>query len=250
MQHTYLVIKDEEDNLVGYPLRLTVQDLIDIERVIGRNPLIIFNEFPLPKLNEVMYVLYFAINHYQTISLNDLYVLMDTYFTFTETIEFTIKLYKDMGVFNDKPKKEQSDQKESKSMDSNSSPQTIEEQIVNLYDSFIEAGLSIENFWNKTLKELHGEINIHRSASRERANFDYIQSSLIAARVGELFSDKKSSINDKLEISKVYPNLFDKKTVLDEKTAESKNNLMKWVEAFNRKKALEKAQNEIEEKEK
>ena len=249
MKHTLLKVGEGFDTEIFF-IRLSVQDLIDLERFLGKNPLNIINDYPLTK--DIAMTLYFSLLHnHNDITLGDAYDLVDDIGKF-ETAKVIVKLFFDMGIYSkeEKVKQQKSQNSPASKPKKKTKPETVEEQIVDLYESFVESGLDTKGFWDKSMGEINNEINSHKAKCREKANFDYIQSALIAANIGEMFSTKKGN---KLTIDKVYPTLFDNNSPkpnskqVDPKTAQAQANLMKWVQAFKAKEQYDKVQKEIKE---
>ena len=87
-----------------YKLRLTTRSIVQLEKQIGRNPLMIFgNGEEIPTITNMVNVLYFSLQSLQNgISLNDAYDIYDTYIadghTTTDFIKVIIDIYRASGI--------------------------------------------------------------------------------------------------------------------------------------------------------
>ena len=87
-----------------YKLRLTTRAIVQLEKQIGRNPLMIFgNGEEIPTITNMVNVLYFSLQSLQNgITLNDAYDIYDTYIadghTTTDFIKVIIDIYRASGI--------------------------------------------------------------------------------------------------------------------------------------------------------
>ena len=87
-----------------YKLRLTTRSIVQLEKQIGRNPLMIFgNGEEIPTITNMVNVLYFSLQSLQNgITLNDAYDIYDTYIadghTTTDFIKVVIDIYRASGI--------------------------------------------------------------------------------------------------------------------------------------------------------
>ena len=87
-----------------YKLRLTTRSIVQLEKQIGRNPLMIFgNGEEIPTITNMVNVLYFSLQILQNgITLNDAYDIYDTYIadghTTTDFIKVIIDIYRASGI--------------------------------------------------------------------------------------------------------------------------------------------------------
>ena len=87
-----------------YKLRLTTRSIVQLEKQIGRNPLMIFgNGEEIPTITNMVNVLYFSLQSLQNgITLNDAYDIYDTYIadghTTTDFIKVIIDIYRASGI--------------------------------------------------------------------------------------------------------------------------------------------------------
>ena len=87
-----------------YKLRLTTRSIVQLEKQIGRNPLMIFgNGEEIPTITNMVNVLYFSLQSLQNgITLNDAYGIYDTYIadghTTTDFIKVIIDIYRASGI--------------------------------------------------------------------------------------------------------------------------------------------------------
>lgn len=87
-----------------YKLRLTTRSIVQLEKQIGRNPLMIFgNGEEIPTITNMVNVLYFSLQSLQNgITLNDAYDIYDAYIadghTTTDFIKVIIDIYRASGI--------------------------------------------------------------------------------------------------------------------------------------------------------
>lgn len=87
-----------------YKLRLTTRAIVQLEKQIGCNPLMIFgNGEEIPTITNMVNVLYFSLQSLQNgITLNDAYDIYDTYIadghTTTDFIKVIIDIYRASGI--------------------------------------------------------------------------------------------------------------------------------------------------------
>ena len=87
-----------------YKLRLTTRSIVQLEKQIGRNPLMIFgNGEEIPTITNMVNVLYFSLQSLQNgITLNDAYDIYDAYVadghTTTDFIKVIIDIYRASGI--------------------------------------------------------------------------------------------------------------------------------------------------------
>lgn len=87
-----------------YKLRLTTRSIVQLEKQIGRNPLMIFgNGEEIPTITNMVNVLYFSLQSFQNgITINDAYDIYDTYIadghTTTDFIKVIIDIYRASGI--------------------------------------------------------------------------------------------------------------------------------------------------------
>ena len=87
-----------------YKLRLTTRSIVQLEKQIGCNPLMIFgNGEEIPTITNMVNVLYFSLQSLQNgITLNDAYDIYDTYIadghTTTDFIKVIIDIYRASGI--------------------------------------------------------------------------------------------------------------------------------------------------------
>lgn len=87
-----------------YKLRLTTRSIVQLEKQIGRNPLMIFGDGEeIPTITNMVNVLYFSLQSLQSgITLNDAYNIYDTYIadghTTTDFIKVIIDIYRASGI--------------------------------------------------------------------------------------------------------------------------------------------------------
>lgn len=109
MLYTTLKIGDEE-----YKLRLTTGAMVDLEKKLGKNPLVMIAEAgkgSMPKLEEAMFILHYSLIKFQpNYKLKDTYNLYDRFVddgqTFSELIHVLVDALSVSGYFRKKEKTE------------------------------------------------------------------------------------------------------------------------------------------------
>lgn len=97
-----------------YKLRLNTRNIVELEKLIGKNPLAIFdNGETLPPITEMVAILHCSLQQFQhSITLNKTYDIFDAYLadgkTASDFIGVIVEIYKASGIIADDSKEEES----------------------------------------------------------------------------------------------------------------------------------------------
>ena len=123
--------------------------------------------------------------------------------------------------------------------DSSHTPFFYSNHIYTMLDNALDYGISEFDFWNMTFAELDrlaaSKQRVENFRAKERATFDYISAMLIGRAFAACMDDKATFP----EIHEVYPILFDKKEV-EEQKQEQTNQLSalrfkQFAQSYNKK---------------
>lgn len=103
--------------------------------------------------------------------------------------------------------------------ESNHSPLMLSDLVYKWLDSALDYGISEYDFWNMTIAELErafaSKRRMRKYEAQERASYDYILADLIGRSVGRVYNS-----NNKLpDIHEVYPSLFEKENIEEQRAA-------------------------------
>lgn len=246
-----------------YNLRLTLIDVVQLERLLGESPLdilqkaAIYNAYGV-SLEDLVYILYVSLQGGETkYTIDDAYDIFDDYIenvgdigSFLNTL---IRLFVDMGfisgdddyydeVVNDK----EDANNESPNEDVLEEDITLETRFKRLLIKCLEAGITEEFFWNSTYGEMLRYMKAYSNRllreRQDRAFFDYQLSNLIGISVSRLFSsDSKFP-----EIYEAYPSIFEPPSEEEkamQRAMEMQARLIEYTEHHNAKQQIK----EIEE---
>ena len=247
-----------------YNLRLTLIDVVQLERLLGESPLdilqkaAIYNAYGI-SLEDLVYILYVSLQGGETkYTIDDAYDIFDDYIenvgdigSFLNTL---IRLFVDMGfisgdndyydeVVNDK---EEDANNESPNEDVLEEDITLETRFKRLLIKCLEAGITEEFFWNSTYGEMLRYMKAYSNRllreRQDRAFFDYQLSNLIGISVSRLFSsDGKFP-----EIHEAYPSIFEapsEEELINMEAMKMKARMIEYTEHHNAKQQIK----EIEE---
>lgn len=244
-----------------YNLRLTLIDVVQLERLLGESPLDILQKAAINSvygisLEDLVYILYVSLQGGKTkYTIDDAYDIFDDYIenvgdigSFLNTL---IRLFIDMGFISgdddyyDEVVDEDTNN-ESNNEDVLEEDITLETRFKRLLVKCLEAGITEEFFWNSTYGEMLRFMKAYSNRllreRQDKAFFDYQLSNLIGISVSRLLSsDSKFP-----EIHEAYPSIFeppseDEKAKL--KVMEMKARMLEYAEHHNAKQQLK----EIEE---
>lgn len=242
-----------------YKLRLTLIDVVQLERLLGESPLNILYKATQGynfNLEDLIMILYTALlqDGDKKYSIDDAYDIFDDYIENVGDVGsfflVLLKLFEDMGFISNNDDEEDTEQDEGSddgnNEDVDSEDITLEARFSELLIKCLEAGITEEFFWKSTygemLRYMKAYSNILLRERQDKASFDYQLSNLIGISVSRLFSsDSKFP-----EIYDAYPSIFEppsdeEKAML--KTMEMKSRMEEYAAHHNAKKQIK----EIEE---
>ena len=242
-----------------YKLRLTLIDVVQLERLLGESPLNILYKATQGynfNLEDLIMILYTALlqDGDKKYSIDDAYDIFDDYIENVGDVGsfflVLLKLFEDMGFISKNNEEEDTEQNDSSNNDEDevvdSEDMTLEARFSELLIKCLEAGITEEFFWKSTygemLRYMKAYSNIMLRERQDKASFDYQLSNLIGISVSRLFSsDSKFP-----EIYDVYPSIFEPPTEEEIAMAEAmkmKARMIEYTEQHNAKKQIK----EIEE---
>lgn len=207
-----------------YNLRLTLIDVVQLERLLGESPLDILQKAATTRtfgvsLEDLVYMLYVSLQGGEiNYTIDDAYDIFDAYIdnvgdvgSFLNTL---VKLFTDMGFISGDDDYYEEVVKEEANNESNNEDVieeelTLETRFKRLLIKCLEAGITEEFFWNSTYGEMLRYMKAYSNRllreRQDRAYFDYQLSNLIGISVSRLFSS-----NGKFpEIHEAYPSIFE-----------------------------------------
>ena len=249
-----------------YNLRLTLIDVVQLERLLGESPLNILQEAAIynaygVSIEDLVYILYVSLQGGdKEYTIDDAYDIFDDYIdnvgdigSFLTTL---IKLFVDMGfisgdddyydeVVNDDDNDDKANN-ESNNEDVLEEDITLETRFKRLLIKCLEAGITEEFFWNSTYGEMLRYMKAYSNRllreRQDKAFFDYQLSNLIGISVSRLFSS-----NGKFpEIYEAYPSIFEppsEEEMANRKAMEMRARMIEYTEHHNAKQKIK----EIEE---
>ena len=241
-----------------YKLRLTLIDVVQLERLLGESPLNILYKATKGynfNLEDLIMILYTALlsDGDKKYSIDDAYDIFDDYVENVGDVGsfflVLLKLFEDMGFISqneeeDTEQNEGSDDGNNEDVDSEDI--TLEARFSELLIKCLEAGITEEFFWKSTygemLRYMKAYSNILLRERQDKASFDYQLSNLIGISVSRLFSsDSKFP-----EIYDAYPSIFEPPSEEELAMAEAmkmKARMIEYTEHHNAKQQIK----EIEE---
>ena len=244
-----------------YNLRLTLIDVVQLERLLGESPLDILQRAATQRgfkinIEDLVYILYVSLQSGETkYTIDDAYDIFDDYIENVGDVGsflFTlVKLFTDMGFISgdddyyDEVVKEDVDN-ESNNEDVLEEDITLETRFKRLLIKCLEAGITEEFFWNSTYGEMLRYMKAYSNRllreRQDRAFFDYQLSNLIGISVSRLFCS-----NSKFpEIHEAYPSIFEppsQEEIAMQRAREMQARMIEYTEHHNAKQQLK----EIEE---
>lgn len=240
-----------------YKLRLTLIDVVQLERLLGESPLNILYKATQGynfNLEDLIMILYTALlqDGDKKYSIDDAYDIFDDYVENVGDVGsfflVLLKLFEDMGFIsqNNDEDTTEDDSFDDKDEVVDSEDMTLEARFSDLLIKCLEAGITEEFFWKSTygemLRYMKAYSNILLRERQNKASFDYQLSNLIGISVSRLFSsDSKFP-----EIYDAYPTIFDPPSEEDLAMVEAmkmKARMIEYTEQHNAKQQIK----EIEE---
>lgn len=240
-----------------YKLRLTLIDVVQLERLLGESPLNILYKATQGydfNLEDLIMILYTALlpDGEKQYSIDDAYDIFDDYIENVGDVGsfflVLLKLFEDMGFISQNNEEDTTEDDSCDDEDEvvDSEDITLEARFSDLLIKCLEAGITEEFFWKSTygemLRYMKAYSNILLRERQDKASFDYQLSNLIGISVSRLFSsDSKFP-----EIYDAYPTIFSPPSEEDIAMAEAmkmKARMIEYTEQHNAKKQIK----EIEE---
>ena len=242
-----------------YKLRLTLIDVVQLERLLGESPLNILYKATQGynfNIEDLIMILYTALlqDGEKKYSIDDAYDIFDDYVENVGNVgsffSVLLKLFEDMGFISQNNEDEDTEQNNSPDNDEDevvdSEDTTLEARFSELLIKCLEAGITEEFFWKSTygemLRYMKAYSNILLRERQDKASFDYQLSNLIGISVSRLFSsDSKFP-----EIYDAYPTIFEPPSEEELAMAEAmkmKARMIEYTEHHNAKQQIK----EIEE---
>jgi hypothetical protein len=227
-----------------YQPKLSIESCIILEQLYGSITAPI--EKHIPSLSEQVFLISLCLRQYN-LSEDELYELFDE---IDDAYSLIITIYEEAGLINTKQDSNASERQETTSNDkiTDDTPQTFEEMCNDMLVQCLAIGLSRQEFFNSTLKEITQFVDAYKKQQQnkleEQAYFDWMLANLIGSSVARLMS--KDAKFPKLE--EAYPFVKDNKPQqpVDDKglTSEEKQAslaITEWAMAMQRKKEKAKA---------
>lgn len=234
-----------------YKLRLSLLDVVQLERLLGESPLdvlqysISLNGYNIC-LEKLIYIFHASLQvEDTTYTLDDAYDIFDSYIEnigdVTSFLYVLVQLFTDMGFLGDSS--EYYDEIIEDDIVDNEPDEdvviddiTLETRFKRLLIKCLEADITEEFFWNSTYGEMLRYMKAFSSRVKrerqDRAFFDYQLSNLIGISVSRLFSSESVFP----EIHDVYPSIFEPPTeeeIMNRRIAEMKAHMIEYTEHHN-----------------
>ena len=236
-----------------YQPKLSIESCIILEQLYGSITAPIENH--IPTLSEQVFLISLCLRQYM-LSEDQIYELFDE---IREPYTLIIALYEEAGLINTKQDSEPVNEKQTSSyseLKEQQDSQTFEEMCNDMLVQCLAIGLSRQEFFNSTLKEITQFVDAYKRQQQnkleEQAFFSWQTANLIGSSVARLLS--KDAKYPKLE--EAYPFVKDDKPQEqdnNELTAEERKfsaQMLEWAMAMNRKQEKKKAQQEQSETDK
>ena len=236
-----------------YQPKLSIESCIILEQLYGSITAPIENH--IPTLSEQVFLISLCLRQYM-LSEDQIYELFDE---IREPYTLIIALYEEAGLINTKQDSEPVNEKQTSSdseLKEQQDSQTFEEMCNDMLVQCLAIGLSRQEFFNSTLKEITQFVDAYKRQQQnkleEQAFFSWQTANLVGSSVARLLS--KDAKYPKLE--EAYPFVKDDKPQEqdnNELTAEERKfsaQMLEWAMAMNRKQEKKKAQQEQSETDK
>lgn len=182
-----------------YQPKLSMNACIILEQIYGSvsKPL----ENQLPSTSDMVFIFSLSLDRYN-LSEDEIYELVDSV---EDLFSFIVALYEDSGIISQEEPQD-TVQANSESLDDTSNrPSTFEEMSNNMVTQCLSMGLSRQEFYDSTLKEVIQFVDSYNNNKQleleEKAFFDWMLANLIGSSVARLLS--KNAKFPKLE--EAYP---------------------------------------------
>ena len=227
-----------------YQPKLSIESCIILEQLYGSvtKPL----ENVMTSLSDIVFIIALSLQQYN-LSEDELYELFDE---LENPLQIVFKLYESAGLINTKQDEQNpvDAEKTPNNEEINNEPQTFEEMCNDMLVQCLAIGLSRQEFYNSTLKEVTQYVEAYKKQQQnkleQQAYFDWMLANLIGNSVARLMS--KDAKFPKLE--EAYPFVKDSKPQqpVDDKGLTSEERqasvaITEWAMAMQRKKEKAKA---------
>lgn len=233
-----------------YMPKLSIESCIILEQLYGSitAPL----EKQMPSLSEQVFLISLCLRQYM-LSEDDIYELFDN---IENPYELIINLYEEAGIIDTKQNSNVSQEQKTTSKDEleDNEPQTFEEMTNDMLVQCLAIGLSRQEFYQSTLKEITQCVESYKqqqqSKMEEQAYFDWQLANLIGVSVARLLS--KEAKFPKLEEAYPFINGTEDKPKLDEHgmTVEERQTntmILEWAMAMADRQTKKKVKEELNE---
>ena len=226
-----------------YQPKLSIESCIILEQLYGSITAPI--EKHIPSLSEQVFLISLCLRQYM-LHEDDIYELFDE---IQDAYSLILALYEEAGLINTKQEQNPVDaEKTPNNEEINNEPQTFEEMCNDMLVQCLAIGLSRQEFYNSTLKEITQFVDAYKKQQQnkleEQAYFDWMLANLIGSSVARLMS--KDAKFPKLE--EAYPFVKDSKPQqpTDDKGLTSEERqasvaITEWAMAMQRKQEKKKA---------
>jgi hypothetical protein len=231
-------------NFKIYKPKLTIETCIVLEQLYGSVTRLI--EKKIPSLYEQVFLLSLCLNQYQ-LQEDEIYELIDG---IDDLFSLILALYEEAGLINTE-QQNPVDVEKTGNEEINNEPRTFEDMCNDMLIQCLSIGLSRQEFFNSTLKEVTQYVEAYKKQQQnkleEQAYFDWMLANLIGNSVARLMS--KDAKFPKLEEAYPFINETEDKPKLDENELTSEEKLasahiMEWAMAMHRKQEKKRKQNE------
>ncbi len=200
--------------LKTYKPRLTMDVCIQLEQLYGSvtKPL----ESRIPSLEDTVFIIALSLQQYM-LQEDEIYELIDG---IDDLFSLILALYEEAGLINTEQDSNDSERQKTTSNDKieEDTPQTFEDMCNDMLIQCLSIGLSRQEFYNSTLKEVTQYVEAYKKQQdnklQEQAYFDWQLANLIGISVGRLLS--KETKFPKLEEAYPFINGTEDKPKLDE----------------------------------
>ena len=218
--------------------RLTINDMVCIERYIKKNPLTMFYSFP--PLGDLAFILYMSLRHVSDFTLDDIYdYIDDNDLSIEQLTDIVIRLLTDMG-FLEEPKESDGEESSEKPNQSSSKKKVEDKSFKQIMEEILESYLAIgtpEEFWNSNLYEVTKSFTMHKLQLRTEAENNYVLAMMISTDIGLMLNGKSKKMP---KVEEYYPGLYSEEELAkrenDARTKEAVNNLVNFANQFNARK--------------
>ena len=215
------------DDNVFFNARLNMNDMVLIERYIGKNPLTMFLSIP-PK-GDLIYIIYMSLRESSDFTLDDIYDYVDdNNIDVNELIVMVVQLFKDMGFIEDIEDTVTDDNIKDDNPSNNNHPNKIEEEksfkeIANdILDQYLTVG-SPDEFWTSNLDEVTKSFDMYKKQLRSKSESDYMLAMMTSTSVGLMLGGKSKKMPN---VEEFFPGLYSEEELEERKREREANQLL------------------------